>query len=71
MIFCRDTSGSAPPFFLIKDHAMSTGLLDLDHQIYDIILQLLALTLTIATKQSYIQLISAIENRRKKEGQLL
>jgi len=30
---------------------MSTGLLDLDHRIYDIILQLLALTLTIATKQ--------------------
>ena len=30
---------------------MSTGLLDLDHQIYDIILQLLALTPTIATKQ--------------------
>ena len=29
---------------------MSTGLLDLDHLIYDIILQLLALTLTIATK---------------------
>jgi len=30
---------------------MSTGILALDHQIYDIILQLLALPFTIATKQ--------------------